>query len=84
MTRRIEARSLHVIVSSDHSLANEPVAEAVARVLSRYAIDFTPGVKINVPHDGDEVTYMASAPKSFSSYQRAARTASRRLTKSQR
>ena len=61
MTRRIETRSLHVFVSSDHPLADEQVAEAVARVLSRYAIDFTPRIELNMPHDGDDVTYVASA-----------------------
>ena len=60
MTRRIEARSLHVYVSSHHPLADEQVAEVIARVLSRYAFDFTPGVEVNVPHDGGDVTYVAS------------------------
>jgi hypothetical protein len=31
----VEARSLHVIVSSDHPSADEQVAEAIARVVSR-------------------------------------------------
>ena len=35
----VEARSLHVVVWSDHSDADEEVAEAIARVLTRYAVD---------------------------------------------
>jgi hypothetical protein len=70
----IETRSLHVLVSSDHPLADEQVAQAIARVLARYAVDFTPGVEVTVPHDGDGVTYVASAHTSFSSYVRASRT----------
>ncbi len=76
MNRRVESRSLHVLVSSEHPLANEQVAEALARVLSRYAVDFRPGVEVNVPHDGEDVTYVANAQKSFLSYVRAAKTAS--------
>ena len=76
MTRRIEARSLHVLVSSNHPLADGHVAEALARVLSRYAVDFRPGVEVNVPHDGEDVTYVANAQKSFSSYVGAAKTGS--------
>ena len=76
LTRQIEVRSLHVLVSSEHPLADEQVAEALARVLSRYAVDFRPGVEVKVPHDGEEVTYVANAHKSFLSYVRAAKTAS--------
>jgi hypothetical protein len=67
VTRRIETRSLHVLVSSDHPLANEQVAEALARVLSRYAVDFTPGLEVNVPQDGNDVPYVASAPNTIGS-----------------
>ena len=38
--RVVEARSLHVVVWSNHSDADEEVAEAIARVLTRYAVDF--------------------------------------------
>jgi hypothetical protein len=78
----IEAHSLHVLVSSDHPLADEQVAQAIARVLSRYAIDFTPGVEVNVPHDGDDVTYVASAHMSFLSNLHASRTRSTIRTES--
>ena len=72
----IETRSLHVLVSSEHPLADEQVAQAIARVLSRYAVDFTPGVEVTVRHDGDDITYVASAHMSFLSYVRASRTRS--------
>jgi hypothetical protein len=48
----IEARSLHIIVSSDHPSADEHVAEAIARVVSRYAVDLTPEIEVNVPQAG--------------------------------
>jgi hypothetical protein len=71
----IEARSLHVIVSSDHPSADEQVAEAIARVVSRYAVDLRPEIEINVPHAGIKVTYVAKAAMRFSSHLRAARRA---------
>jgi len=69
----LEARSLHVVVSSDHVLADERVAQAVARVLSRYAIAFTPAVEIIVPQDGIKVTYTAKAATSLASPLRRAK-----------
>jgi hypothetical protein len=48
----VEARSLHVIVSSDHPSADEQVAEAIARVVSRYAVDLRPEIEVNVPYVG--------------------------------
>jgi hypothetical protein len=71
----VEARSLHVIVSSDHPSADEQVAEAIARVVSRYAVDLTPEIEVNVPRAGIKVTYVAKAAMRFSSYLRAARRA---------
>jgi hypothetical protein len=71
----VEARSLHVIVSSDHPSADEQVAEAIARVVSRYAVDLRPAVEVNVPHAGSKVTYVAKAAMRFSSHLRAARRA---------
>jgi hypothetical protein len=55
----VQADSLRVVVSSDHPEADERVAEAIARVLSRYAVDYTSGVEVNVPHDGMRVSYQA-------------------------
>jgi hypothetical protein len=57
----VETRSLHVIVSSDHPSADEQVAEAIARVVSRYAVDLRPEIEVNVPHAGSKVTYVAKA-----------------------
>ena len=71
----IEARSLHIIVSSDHPSADEQVAEAIARVVSRYAVDLTPEIEVNVPRAGIKVTYVAKAAMRFSSHLRAARRA---------
>ena len=68
----IEARSLHVIVSSDHPSADEQVAEAIARVVSRYAVDLTPEIEVNVPQAGIKVPYMGKAALRFSSRLRAA------------
>jgi hypothetical protein len=71
----VEARSLHVIVSSDHPSADEQVAEAIARVVSRYAVDLRPEIEVNVPYVGIKVTYVAKAVMRFSSRLRAARRA---------
>ena len=71
----VEARSLHVIVSSDHPSADEQVAEAIARVVSRFAVDLTPEIEVNVPRADIKVTYVAKAAMRFSSYLRAARRA---------
>ena len=61
----VEARSLHVIVSSDHPSADEQVAEAIARVVSRYAVDLRPVVEVNVPQGGIKITYVAKATMRF-------------------
>jgi hypothetical protein len=66
----VEARSLHVIVSSDHPSADEQVAEAIARVVSRYAVDLTPEIEVNVPQAGINVSYVAKAVMRFSSHLR--------------
>jgi hypothetical protein len=42
----VEIRSLHVLVSSHHPSADEQVAEAIARVASRYAVDLTPEIEV--------------------------------------
>jgi hypothetical protein len=73
----VEARALHVLVSSDHHSADEQVAEAIARVLSRYAVDLEPEVEVKVSHDGVEVPYVARPAKSLASFVREARTPSR-------
>ncbi len=69
----VEARALHVVVSSNHPAADVQVAEAIARVMSRYAVDLTPEVKVNVPYDGVEVPYVARPAMSLASQLRAAR-----------
>jgi predicted dinucleotide-binding enzyme len=71
----VEARALHVLVSSDHHSADEQVAEAIARVLSRYAVDLGPEVRLKVSHDGVEVPYTARPAMSLASLVRQARTA---------
>ena len=68
----VEARSLHVIVSSDHPSADEQVAEAIARVASRYAVDLTPEIEVNMPQAGITVPYVGKAALRFSSRLRAA------------
>jgi hypothetical protein len=70
----VEARSLHVVVWSSHSDADEEVAEAIARVLSRYAVDLASGIEVTIPHDGVGVTYVARAAINLTSVVRAART----------
>jgi hypothetical protein len=52
------------------------VAEAIGRVVSRYAIDLSSGVEVTVPQDGINVTYVARAASNLASVVRAARTAS--------
>jgi hypothetical protein len=42
----VEARRLEMMVSSDHPLADERVAEAIARVLSRYWVDAASGFEV--------------------------------------
>jgi hypothetical protein len=73
----VEARAQHVLVSSDHHSADEQVAEAIARVLSRYAVDLRPEVEVKVSHDGVEVPYVARPTMSLASLVREARTQSR-------
>src|ERR1700730_6153384 len=73
----IEARALHVLVSSDHHSADERVAKAIARVLSRYAVDLGPEVEVKVSHHGVEVPYTARPAMSLASLVREARTRSR-------
>jgi hypothetical protein len=72
----IETRALHVMVSSDHSSADLQVADAIARVISRYAVDLTPGLRLTMPHDGVDVTYLAKAAINLGSVVRAARAPS--------
>jgi hypothetical protein len=67
----VEARSLRVLVSSHHPSANEQVAEAIARIASRYAVDLTPEIEVNVPQAGINVPYVAKAVMRFSSHLRA-------------
>jgi hypothetical protein len=57
----VEVRSLRVLVSSHHPSADEQVAEAIARVASRYAVDLTPEIEVNVPQAGINVPYVAKA-----------------------
>jgi hypothetical protein len=69
----IEAHWRQLIVSSDHPSADEQVAEAIARVLSRYAVDYSSGVKVTVSHDGTEVTYVVARPMRLAGALRASR-----------
>jgi hypothetical protein len=57
----VEARSLHVVVWSSHPEADEEVADAIARVLSRYTVDLASGVEIFVPHHGSDEPRVARA-----------------------
>jgi hypothetical protein len=70
----VEVRSVRVVVRSNHPDADEAVAEAVARVLSRYAVAYTPGIEVTMPQGGVEVTYVARAATNLASAVRAART----------
>jgi hypothetical protein len=55
----VEARWRQLIVSSDHPSADERVDEAIARVLSRYAVGYSSGVDVVMPHEGVRVAYQA-------------------------
>jgi hypothetical protein len=55
----VEAGWLEIIVASGHPLADERVAEAVARVLSRYWVDAASGVEVIMTHAGASVAYLA-------------------------
>ena len=66
----LEARWRQLVVSADDPLADEQIAEAIARVLSRYAVDFRSGVEVSVPHDG-----ASKLARNLVSHLRAARTA---------
>ena len=57
----VEARWLEMMVSSDHPLADERVAEAIARVLSRYWVDTASGVELIMTHRGANIAYLARA-----------------------
>ncbi len=57
----VEARWLEMMVSSDHPLADERVAEAIARVLSRYWFDTASGVELIMTHRGANIAYLVRA-----------------------
>jgi hypothetical protein len=59
--KMVEARWLEMMVSSDHPLADERVAEAIARVLSRYWVDPRQGVEVILTHRGANIAYLARA-----------------------
>ena len=69
----VEARPLHVVVWSSHPKADQEIAEAIPRVISRYAVDLSSGVEITFPDDGTSVTYVARAAINLASVVRAAR-----------
>ena len=69
----VVVRSLRVIVSSDHPYADEQVAEAIARVVSRYAVDLTGGIEVSILHDGVGLKYVVRAAMNLASAVRAAR-----------
>jgi hypothetical protein len=70
---RVEARWRQLIVSSDDASADEHIAEAIARVAARYAVDLGSGVQVTMAHDGVDVTYVARAALNLASVVRAAR-----------
>lgn len=80
----VEARWRQLIVSCDHAAADEQVAEAIARVLARYAVDFGAGLQVTMPHDGVSVTYVARAAINLASVVRAAPARSPKPTWSRR
>jgi hypothetical protein len=55
----VEARWRQLVVSSHDPSADEQIAEAIARVLSRNAVDLSSGVEVPMMHDGVKVTYVA-------------------------
>jgi hypothetical protein len=57
----VEARWLEIMVSSDHPLADERVAEAIARVLSRSWVDAASGFEVIMTHRGANIAYLARA-----------------------
>jgi hypothetical protein len=69
----VEARWRQLVVSCNDAAADEQIAEAIARVLARYAVNFGTGVQITVPHNGAKVTYVARAAINLASAVRAAR-----------
>jgi hypothetical protein len=69
----VEARWRQLVVSCDDAAADERIAEAIARVLARYSVDFGAGVQVTMPHDGANVTYVARAAINLASAVRAAR-----------
>src|SRR5947209_11350066 len=73
----VEARWRQLVVSSDHAAADEQIAEAIARVLARQAVDLRSGVQVTMRHDGANVTYVARTASNLAS---AVRDARRRST----
>ena len=59
--KMVEARWLEMMVSSDHPLADERVAEAIARVVSRYWVGATSGFEVIMTHRGANIAYLARA-----------------------
>jgi hypothetical protein len=59
-TGRLRGRNDHMGTAVTALSADVRVAEAIARVLSRYAVDYGSGVEVNMSHDGVEVTYVAA------------------------
>jgi hypothetical protein len=76
----VEVRSLRVIVWSSHRSADEQVAEAIARVTSRYAVDLSSGVEVAFPQDGVNVPYAAKRAINLVTHLRAARAAAKTAT----
>jgi hypothetical protein len=70
----VEARWRQLVVSSDDAAADEQIAEAIARVVARYAVDLRSGVQVTMRHDGANVTYVGGAAINLASAVRAART----------
>jgi len=73
----VEVRSVHVVIWSSHPSADEQVAEAIARVVSRHPVDLSSGVEVAFPQDGVNVPYVAKRATNLVTHLRAARAAAR-------
>jgi hypothetical protein len=72
-----KVRSIRVVIWSSHPSADEQVAEAIARVISRHAVDLSSGVALAFPQDGVNVPYVAKRAMNLVTHLRAARAAAR-------
>ena len=71
----VEARWRQLVVSCDDPSADQQIAEAIARVVARYAVDLRSGVQVTMSQSGTNVTYVAKPAINLISVLRAARKA---------